>query len=542
MPKFFERSLSAEREERGARSLTPRVVAFLGIFLSWWILTALVFDDTQSNFLRGESGWYLFLSHSAPAVQHDFEKALLTKSFNGHYTPFAFLAEFATAKLIGTQAGFWKWRQITLLALLATMLFLFVRNSGAAFQLSRVRASLCAVGVTAVLIFQAQMRHFIAWPFMVLQLFWLLFTVMALTSLVQMARRPAEKLWPWLAGAMAYASLHFLGLGLATVAATATALAGTWLGTRRRDPSNASRLTAPLLSMIALATLHAVVMLGLSWRPAITPAPRWELISFVTEALGFLSNFALATVRNLFSTSPPGAWQNPHDWPYGLAILLGFGFLVGSAFLRLLKEPTARNKIRFILQAFASVSFLTIVALTAARQWHEPSPLGFADFLSGARYLIPSTFALAGVLVELLFLLASAPLFLGAVLNVGLAICAIMGNLQYAAHVYPKVYPGATISHANAWRSVVAMARECRDANLSIPNVPLGALTQEFHDWDLKLFEPLLRADLRVSPGAPLQFTAWPGFTGEIPDEYKPSVPSLGEVRKRLKRETTAIP
>lgn len=542
MPKFFERFLSAEREEGGAKSLTPRVVAFLGIFLSWWILTALVFDDTQSNFLRGESGWFLFLSHSASAVQHDFEKTLLTTSFNGHYTPFAFLAEFATGKWIGTRAGFWKWRQITVVALLATMLFLFVRNSGAAFQLSRLRASLCATGVTAVLIFQAQMRHFIAWPFMVFQLFWLLFTVMAMTSLVQMARRPAEKLWPWLAGATAYASLHFLGLGLATVAATAAALAGTWLGTRQRDPSNASRITAPLLSMIALATLHAVVMLGLSREPSITPVPRWQLTSFLMEALGFLSNFALATGRNLFSTSqPPGVWQNPHDWPYGLAILLGFGFLFGSAFLRLLKEPTALNRVRFILQAFASVSFLTIVALIAARQWHEPSPVGFADYLRGARYLIPSTFTLAGVLAEVLFLLASAPLFLGAVLNVGLAICAIMGNLQYAAHVYPKVYPRSAISHADAWRAIVAMARECHDANLAIPNVPLGALTQEFHDWDLKLFEPLLRADLPVPPGAPLQFTAWPGFKGEIPDEYKRSVPSLGKVRKRLQSETPAL-
>lgn len=539
MPKFFERLLRAEREGHEAKSLSQKVFAFIGIFILWWILTALVYDHTESNFLRGESGWYLFLSHSAPAVQHDFERVLLTKSFNGHYTPFAFLAEFATAKLIGTQAGFWKWRQITLLALVATILFLFVRNSGYAFQLSSLKARACAIGLTAILIFQAQMRDFIAWPFMVLQLVWLLFTVMAATSLVQMVRRPAQKLWPWLAAATAYASLHFLGLGLATVAATAAVLAGTWLGTRQRDPSSASRITAPLMSMIALSSLHAVVMITLFRQPAIPPSTGSRLTSFSMEALGFVSNFTFATLRNLFSTSqPPSPWQNPHDWPYGLAILLVFGFLATSAFLRLLKEPIAPNGIRFILRTFASVSFLTIVALTVARQWYEPAPQGYADYVTGARYLIPSTFALAGLLAEVLILLASAPIFLGAVLSVSLAICAIMGNLQFAANVYPRVSPRSMISHASAWRSVVAMARECRDANLAIPNVPLGALTQEFYDWDLKLFEPLLRADLGVPPGAMLQFEAWPGFAGELPDEYNRSVPSLGEVRKRLRWET----
>jgi hypothetical protein len=516
------------------------VLAFIGIFLLWWILTALVYRHTQSNFLRAESGWFLFLSHSAPAVQHDVEKDLLTTSFNGHYAPLAFLAEFATAKMIGTHASFWKWRQITVLALLATILFLFARNSGYALQLSRPRASLSATGLTAILIFQAQMRDFIAWPFMILQLFWLLFTVISLLSLVQMARRPAKTLWPWVAAGAAYASLHFLGLGVATVAATAAALAGIWFGTQHRASSDASKLTVPLLSMIALTALHGVFMLKLSRAEAIASSPGWQPTPFLMASLGFISNFALATLRGLFSTSQPtpGEWPSTLYWPYGLAILLGFGFLVTSAFFRFLREPTVRNRTRFILQTFASVSFLTIIALISVRQWHEASPHGFADYLAGSRYLIPSTFALAGLIGELLFVFASAPILLGAILNAGLAVCAILGNLQYAASVYPKVRPRSMISHAYAWQSVVAMAWECQRADLAIPNVPLGALTQEFDDWDLKLFEPLLRADLKAPPGTNLQFTAWTSLTNELPNEYDRDVPSLGEVRKRLQLET----
>ena len=175
-----------------------------------------------------------------------------------------------------------------------------------------------------------------------------------------------------------------------------------------------------------------------------------------------------------------------------------------------------------------------MIALISVREWREPSPQGFVDYLAGPRYLIPSTFALAGVMVELLFLFASAPVFLNAILSVGLAVCAVIGNLQYAANVYPKVKPRSMISHASAWQAVVAMARECRRADLPIPNVPLGALTQEFYDWDLKRFEPLLRADLKALPGTNLQFVAW----NEVPNEYYRDVPALVEVQKKLQLET----
>jgi hypothetical protein len=535
VPRFFKLLPSAEREERASQPRSSKVLAFIGTFLLWWILTTFVYHHTQSNFLRAESGWYLFLSQSTAAVQHDFERDALTKSFSGHYTPFAFLAEFATAKLIGTHAGFWKWRQISVLALLATLLFLFARNSASALQLSRAKASLSAAGLTAILIFQPQMRDFVAWPFMILQLLWLLFTMGALLGLVQMVRRPTETLWPWLATIGAYASLHCLGLGIVTVAATGAALAGSWLATRRRPSSEAPKITVPLLTMIALAIIHAAFMLKFR-ADEIAPLPGWHPTSFLMAALNFIPNFAFATLRSLFSTSepPPSAWQSTQDWPYGLAILLAFGFLVSFAFLRVLREPTVRNRVRFILQTFASISFVMMIALIAIRQWQEPSPQGFVDYLAGPRYLIPSTFALAGVMAELLFLFASAPILLSAILYVGLMVCAIAGNLQYAANIYPKVKPNSVISHASAWRSVVEMARECQKAGLPIPNVPLGALTQEFYDWDLKRFEPLLRADLKAPLGTSLQFVTWT----EMPDGYYRDVPSLVEVQKKLQLDT----
>lgn len=535
MPRFFH-LWSTPSGEFAKQFRFRRAVAFLGVFLFWWGLTALVYHSTESNFLRAESGWYLFLSHSAPSIQHDFEKVLLTTSFKGHYAPLAFLTEFATAKVVGASAGFWKWRQITVVALLATTLFFFGRNCGSAWGVSRRQDSLAAAGLTAILIFQPQMREFIAWPFMIMQLVWLLFTLLALLSLIRMGQHPVERLWPWLAAGAAYASLQVLGLGLATVAATASVLLGIGWAQRRSTPFRSSEILAPLLTMIGMTTLHALLIVNFARTEAMTPSGESTPIAFVAAALGFIPNLAMATLRSLFSTSQgtSDVWQITQDWPYGVAALVGLSFVVSSAYVKLVRQPSPRAQASFIMRTFASASFLAMIALIAARHWHEPSARGFAEFLGGARYLIPSTFALAGFLAEILFCLCSAPPFLGAFLNLGLGLCVIIANLHFAAVVYPKVAPRSMISHARAWQSVVTMAKECRQADLAIPDVPLDALTQEFFGWDLKLFEPLLRADLKMAPKTNLAFIPWADFKNGPPNESYRKVRSMEKVRSEL--------
>jgi len=498
---------------------------------------ACVYGSTQSNFLRAESGWFLFLSHSTPEVQHRTEINLLTKSFNGHHTPISFLAEFELAKLVGPHARFWKWRQITAVALLATMLFLLTRNCGYVLQLSRPNASLSAVGLTAILIFQGQMRIFVANAFLIRQLFWLIFSLITLQALVQMVRRPGENSWLWIAVGASCASLECFGLGIATVAATAVGLAGIWLITRHNgSPLGASKIIIALISMIALTALHGVFMLKFSFDPPIASSNGWSLQAFLTMSLGFIPNFVFAIFRGIFSTwwLVPTSKQIPADWPYGVGILLGIGCLIASVTFRSLKKPTPRNQVRFILHTFSSGFFLAIIALALGRAWREPSNFNFVDYLTGARYLVPGSFALSGMMVELIFLLAPRPLVLSVVLNIGLAVCAIAGQLQYARDVYPKVEPNSMISHGQAWRAIVAMARECQRANLPIPNAPMGVLTQEFSTWDLKLFEPLLCADLNCPPGTKLQFVEWPDSMNNGPNEYE-RIPSFVKLRAILR-------
>jgi hypothetical protein len=536
VPTLFERSLTAEQKGSVVNRRWSKLLRLIGIFLLWWLLTAIVYRETTSNFFRAESGWFLFLSRSGPAVEHDLVKAAFTKNYHGHYAPFAFLAEFEITKLAGTSGAFWKWRQITVLAVLATALFQFGRASGTALGLTRVQAPFSAAALIALLVFQVQMREFIAWPFMVIQLLWLLFSVLALLSLVRMTQYPAETKWPWLAAAAAYLSVHSLGLGIATVAATAVAMTGVWLARRRASAVPNIKIAKPLLSLLGITALHGVAMQNFMRGAPIVPSPGWKPAAFITELLGYIPNLLFTASRSLISTthSGLGPGQVGHDWPYGIAVLLAIALLVSAAFFRLVKEPGVRNETRLLLHSFASMLFLTLIALVSIRQWSEPTPNGFAEYLNGPRYLIPVTFALIGIVTELFLLVAWLPAWAGVIFNVSVVICAAIAHLYFAANVYPKAAPHATISHDRAWRSIVAMARECQSAGLAIPNVPLGALTHEFGDWDLKVFVPLLRADLKLPPETKLEFLPWTDVANAPADNYTRQVPSLAKVRKRL--------
>jgi hypothetical protein len=542
VPTIAETPLSADQEGLGTDRRWSSLLRLIGILLLWWLLTAAVYRGTASNFLRAESGWYLFLSHSTPAIQSEFEKSVFTKSMHGHYTPFAFLAEFEAAKLAGTNGSFWKWRQITALALFALTLFLFGRASGAALGLTRLQASSSAAALTALMVFQVQMREFVAWPFMIMQLFWLLFTVLALLSLVRMTQHTTDTKWPWLAAGAAYLSLHFLGLGLATVAATAVAMIGLWLARRSAAASPSYQIAKPLMTLLGIATLHAIAIQGFMQGAPVTSSPGWKPAAFMAESLGYIPNLLFAALQSLLSTthSSPGPGQISHDWPYGVATLLGIALLVSGAFFRAVKEPGVRSENRLLLHSFTSMLFLAIIALVSVRQWTQPSPIGFAEYLNGSRYLIPVTFSFLGIVTELFLLVAWLPAMAGVILKLGLGICVIAGHLHFAAHVYPKVTPKAAISHQHAWHSIVDMARECRQAGLAIPNIPLGQLTQEFWDWELKLFEPLLRSDLKLPPGTKLEFLPWSDIANASIDNYSAQVPSLAKIRKRLRLDGPA--
>jgi hypothetical protein len=112
-----------------------------------------------------------------------------------------------------------------------------------------------------------------------------------------------------------------------------------------------------------------------------------------------------------------------------------------------------------------------------------------------------------------------------AVFFAGVTCVALAANRQHARQVYPAIYPVNMVSHEKAWQLIMAVARECQAAGLPIPNVPMGKLTQEFYDFDLRSFEPLLRDQLKLTE--PCRFADWTECRGANRAQYDAAAPSL---------------
>lgn len=511
-------------------------VRVLLTFAAWLAVTGFVYRDTASNFLRAESGWYLSLSHSPSVIQRDFVRRVMTESFNGHYAPLAFLAEFETAKIAGTAATFWKWRQIALVALVATAIHQVTRQASRLLtRNSKQNWTAPAAAIAALIVFQPNMKDFVAWPFMCMQLFWLLLTLLTLAALLKVAEAPDRVYWRWLSVGAAYGSLHFLGLGLATVAATATLLAVDLVWQWRAKLPRKSAL--PLVTLILVTVVHATVMLKFIRSEIPVAGPPWGATAFVKAALAFMPNFAMAAIRGLFGLAQP--WVDPSwmraQWPYGCGFLVLALGVVAAVIYRYRPNASERGRAQLTLVVFSTVSFLAIAALIAARQLHDPSLRGFSDFLIGSRYVLPANSAFLGLMI--VFVVAGTRQVWPRVRTVaaGLLVLAVaLGQIEYSRHIYSKILPLSIISHEAAWRSVVIMSRQCRDAALPIPNVPLERLAQDFPGWDLKNLAPLLRAELGVTDGVPLQFTDWNQFSANVPQEYGQHVPAIRDVVRNV--------
>jgi hypothetical protein len=506
-------------------------------FAIWFLLVAVCYRHTQSAFLRAESGWYEFLSHSDQ--RRHFLIYLLTYSYHGHYTPLAFVAEFELTRLVGPRELFWKWRQITVLSLLAMTISVFTSRLARDSRVSIVPAAALAVGITALFVFQPQMTDFIAWPFLVMQLECLLLTVTALAALVQIAGDSKRLRWIWIATACAYGAMHATGLGLTTVGATGVVflllLSSDYTKTR---PLTRPHLAAALAIMIVLAAIHGACMY---WLPsADTPVAMHHRIA-IKPLLGFTWMFLISIFRNVIGANPATAdsvKMLSSQWLFGSAFLIASAFMLIRSIRIIRHSSRAEQRTALLLHVFSIMAFIGVLLLIIARQLSDGSENQFGGFLTGPRYLVPVSFTLLGSIISIALSAARrARPWVTATLLIGIGITAYVANQQYVARVWPTVDPRTTISHAKAWSLLVETAREARSAGLSVPNVPMGALTMEFYTWDLELFEPLLRYELRLPPDEKIAFASWDVFAAGIPEEYAVSVPSLRPLVELLNLE-----
>lgn len=510
-------------------------------FIGWLMLVGLVYYRTQSTFLRAESGWYELVSHSDGANRAEFVHLMFTRSYHGHYTPIAFCLEAKITGIVGPSAEFWKWRQIAVTALLGAAMSYVTWSAGVASGISTWRAGAAATAVPGVLILQPAMREFIAWPFMVMQLGWALLSVCSLASLLHVACHINRRRWIWLTAACAYASMHILGQGILTVAAAAVGLTLVCLA-RWHDPAvqlaTRRHIGGAIAIMLSFALAHGACMILLldRHRQVADVSPH----NSVATAIAFTAHFLARETAGLLNPQFCGAVTrlvSPAALASGAVLIAGGFSLLAAVAIRAYRRPTSERIVTAVLHSFTIIIFLGAIALMFARQQSgDPAASSLNGFLIGSRYLVAISFAFLGSTTAITLSVVRHLGRFAAICCCVLIIVSVAANLRYFASGYRTANPLNTISHRRVWKLIVATSAESSAAKMPVPNVPLGSLLQEFHDWDLRLFEPLLRAQLLIAESEPLPFASWERFRVVPPDEYRGAVPSLPSLIREIEQ------
>jgi hypothetical protein len=508
------------------------------------VITA-VYHRVPSNFLRAESGSYLISSHADAQTRRAAAKELVRYSFNGHYTPLAFLAEFQAARFIGTNGTLWRARQILALAIATAGVFAFSRAAAARLGASAAAATAVGVAISASVAFQTAMFDFISWPFMVLQLLWIACAALVMHALVRFACAPTEKRWLLIAASAAYGSAHISGLGLVLVGATAVVMGGVLLIVHRDHSAGARssvRLTATVVALVVVLTaFHVWLTLRLDYAPR--PAADGQLApERLQMLLGFLWQFAVAGVTSFFPTAvaTPSGRTAAHLWPFGIALLLGSACAIALAWRRAARLRGERAMTAFALHGFSIGAFWVLATLVLLRvRVTGLADLGneLANFTWGPRYIIPlHTTLLGAAIAGAAFIAKRAPRGAAAALY-AFAIAAAIAQLSFQRTSAKHLLPQTMISHDAAWQLVLETVRECRAQQLPAPDVPLAPLAQEFADTTLRSVEPLVRYDLGLRPDEPLATIPWAEYADGDRERYR-AVPAL----KRLQRKLGLLP
>lgn len=521
--------------EAAYRSSRAAALKFTLLALFWFGLVTFCYHNTNCTFLRAESGWLQTAAHRDSAGQRLFERDFFLRSYHGHYIPLAFLAEFEMTRLFGMRVALWKARAIAVIALLAVLLSSLVYRIAKADHSADLPAAALAFGLTSLIAFHPLLREFVAFPILIFQAGWMVLFVITLGFLVQAVEAPHQKRWIWMAVIAAYGSMHWYGLGAITVAATATVMGLIVIGTRLGKLPQFVELGRTwlwgLLVLLFLSGLHLAAM-SILQEPVIDAAQ--------SHPLHFTSLFSLAAcivIRAGETVVCP--WNAGNLWvglfesraPFG--VLLAIAAITGWVTLlrSYLQNPTPRALIRCLLHTFTLAGFTTILLLVAGRVTSEPAERWFEDYLNGPHHLVPELMIFLPSIIASVLPWARGRRDWRAILIGLFGVAILTSNKSYPYAVYRPIYE-ARLSHQHAWAAIVSMARECRAANLPVPDLPTRTLGE--FPWSLHFYEPLLQYSLQLSPSERIQFVPWQSLDKETMARYVAVAPSLNDVRQRL--------
>lgn len=437
---------------------------------------------------KAESG--LFIAQAWNHGDHfDFIKPLLTHARNGHFTPVFFILEFVQAGWFGAEEQYWFIRQMLVLGLLSTSLYLLTRSTLAFTSLHPRACAVIAGLVTTAFVVQPTVLELTTWPFMAAQLLCIACGAMATSNLLKATRTSHIKPIYW-ALAWGYASMHLFGVGF-TISATVivAAIACTW----------ALRLPAKAYAAAAVSTvmtlIHAAIM------AQSTEQATGERVSNLGDHVIRMGALYMGSVqggaRSLWANGR-FPWPNPDsyatDAAYGYALL----FAIVATSIALLWKGRREQKPLLVAYGLVAGIFAFSLglycALIVVRLQYSPGNTAINPFLFGTRYLIFPAFFIF-LLSPLLLIPMAKSLGNWAILPAS----AIGGGGVIATYVFfttvTTLWPVFATPFSVSWSKVVNDTRVQLKTTGFIQDRPLLELDPEFHA-ELHQFSGLLESEL----------------------------------------------
>ncbi|WP_386340945.1 hypothetical protein O4D10_04190 [Xanthomonas citri pv. citri] len=435
---------------------------------------------------RAESG--VFIAWAWGDDRSQFLREYIFAAYNGHFTPLQFGAELLQARLFGASERLWFWRQMVLLGLLGAALAWLSRTVLQAMGNSRHVCLIAGYALALMFLLQPAVAELASWPFMSAQLLCLTCAAMGLLNLVRVCGLQRHEAAVW-ALAWSYASMHFLGLGIAISAAMLACIGvAAWC---YRWPARRWRVVAVFA---ALTVLH-----GMAMAHSAQPSTLAVHFSTLVKRFGALyMGFAHGGLQALWASGRfrwPDVESFPIDAIYGLALLAAALTAAVVMAWRAREDRRPQLLLASVVAGFPALSLAIFSALPVLRSKGIADPHALDAYLYGTRYLIFAAFllylpisALAGQLARSIGGWMLTPLLV-------MALGSAAGTTAFIRFTLPGLWPHLAVPSAVLWSKVVDdVAVQLRTQGYVLDR-PLPELDQDFKP-PLHLYTPLLEYEL----------------------------------------------
>ncbi|MGZ4992225.1 MAG: hypothetical protein ACXWE3_14240 [Methylobacter sp.] len=478
-----------------------RSFLFNGLLLS---AVALVFGlycrslNIHVNPFRAESGMWLQMVFAPAATQWELIRLSLS-SYNGHYLPIVFLAEFVQAKIFGTNELLWFWRQMLVVGMFgiacASFAYYIART-----VLPTAWAVAFAFGTCFFFLFQPYVLEMATWPMMAMQFLALTLTILSASMLVRYLDKPVTgRLVIFIL--FGYASMHASGVGIAMSGAALFTGAGLLLILKYAGAVSENDVKKGLIALAgaaALTAIHGFLM--------VRGAPVPQAVGEPLSSLGIAIRFFALLMDSIYAGLRSIIWLNgglisPRFDKQNVDACCGVGFLaISILILVVLMRHYLKTNRKEYLYAFAVIAYpltalLIYIALIVVRLRSIAPDEAVLPYLIGGRYVIfPSFFMFIMGSAIWLLLFRTIGKF-SAILPFFCSISAAIGAAIFVTTEMPHIWPNTMVDHMSAWNNLVQEVKTDTASGNPIKNRILTDIDQDYKP-DLFQLQYLLNHEL----------------------------------------------